>query len=339
MSESVYSLFSKIKEEKQGFSPLTAELDVTFKCPCNCVHCYQEFNRKGIKEELNTEELLHAIDVLHELGTFECIVSGGDPLCRNDIWDILNYLKSKKIRTVLYTSGYLLDEKTCHKIEELKIARVEMTLLGTSQGTHDKLCRRSGAFDKIVSSIKILKRYAIPVRIKYMLMRDNITGLETLKELEDLLEEPINVIPYLWCKQGGCEDDIAQLRISEEDMEKYYKVYPFAKRNINYLNCNAGKFKISIDAVGNIKPCGAFAMNYSIGNIRTDSLQEIWTSNPVLAKLRKTVRYPNVECRRCDKNQFCTLCPAIATWAGHKYAEVYPAMCKFAEVAKRVAHE
>lgn len=339
MSENIYALFSKIKGEQQSFSPLTAEIDVTFNCPCRCVHCYQELNRVDSKSELSTSEILHCIEALHDMGTFECVISGGDPLCRKDIWEILAYLKQKKIRTVLYTSGFFLDNETCERIAKLKIARIEMTLLGTSSMTHDKLCQRPGAFNRIIEGAKMLKQYGLPLRIKYMLMHDNFGELEKLNEIETALSEQVDVIPYLWCKQGGCEEEITQLRITDEELEKYYTSYPFSKRDTSFLSCNAGKYKISIDAVGNIKPCSAFATKYGIANIRIDSLKDVWETNHFLLHLRKAVRYPNVECRRCDKNEFCTLCPAIATWASMKYAEVYPAMCKYAEVARRMYNE
>lgn len=339
MSENIYALFAKIKGENNSFAPLTAEIDVTFNCPCKCVHCYQELNRVDPKCELTTTEILKCIDELHDMGTFECIISGGDPLCRKDIWEILGYLKQKKIRTVLYTSGYFLDAETCERIAKLRIARIEMTLLGTTETTHDRICRRPGAFGKICEGVKMLKTFGLPLRIKYMLMHDNYGDLERLNEVEAAFGEHIDVIPYLWCKQGGTEDEIAQLRITEKELEQYYAVYPFAKRDISFLSCNAGKYKISIDALGNIKPCSAFASDCGIANIRSDSLKNVWETNPFLLHLRRTVRYPNVECRRCDKSEFCTLCPAIATWAGMKYSEKYPAMCKYAEVARRMNYE
>ena len=339
MSEDIYSLFSKIKAEKNVYSPLSAEIDVTYNCPCNCVHCYQENNRLIQGSEMDTQRLFHVIDNLHELGTFECIISGGDPLCRKDIWDILRHLKEKKIRTVLYTSGYFLDEKVCKTIAELKIARVEITLLGSRAEMHDSLACATGAFQKIISSVQFLKANKVSMRLKYMLMHMNYSGLENLEKLETELGEKIDIIPYLWCKQGGYEKEIATMRITEAEMMDFFRKHPFPKKEKSFVNCNAGKYKIAIDPLGNVKPCSAFAANYSIGNVKQESIKDIWFSNQKLLKMRKTFRYPNVECRRCEKSSYCVLCPAIATWGRRLYGEIYPPMCKYAEAAKKVDDE
>lgn len=172
-----------------------------------------------------------------------------------------------------------------------------------------------------------------------MLLHTNYTGLEKLQLIESELEEKIDIIPYLWCKHGGTEVEIAPMRITDEEMEVFYDKYPFPKKENRYFSCNAGRYKISIDPCGNVKPCNAFSENYCVGNIKQDSIKEIWFSNNTFLQMRKAIRYPIAECRRCEKNAYCVLCPAIATWEGKNFGEVYRPMCEYAEVAKRKDNE
>lgn len=335
MVQEINELFSKIKTHVKEYIPLTAEIDVTYRCPCACVHCYQENIRRKDMKELSFEEIINLIDDLYELGTIECVVSGGDPFCRKDIWKILSYLKGKGIRTIVFTSGILLKDEECKRLSELDIARVEMTLLGIDRETHDRLSRKSGAYDSIIEVINSLKKYNVPMRLKYMLLHENY---KSNVEIKEKLGDEIDICHYLWCKQGGKESEIKKLRITEDELKKFYVEtgISVASKERAILSCNAGKYKIAIDADGSVKPCGAFANSYLIGNIRDSSIKTIWYKNEELKKMREQIRYPVAQCRKCNMNQYCLMCPAIVTWEKGDIGGIYTAVCKYAQVAMEV---
>lgn len=290
MTEDIYKLFTKIKSESNEFRPLSAEIDVTYSCPCKCVHCYQENLRMTKRKEMDTQDIINLINDLHDLGTIECTISGGDPLCRKDIWIILKHLKAKKIRTVLYTSGYFLNEQICRYIADLRVSRVEMTLLSSMENAHNELSGKAEAYQRIIDGVKCLKSYKVPIRLKYMLLHTNYSGLEKLELIENELDEKIDIIPYLWCKHEGTEAEIAPLRITNDELEAFFTKYPFPKKENRYFNCNAGRYKIAIDPFGNVKPCNAFSEKNCVGNVKENSIKEIWFSNNTFLKMRNAIR-------------------------------------------------
>jgi len=95
--------------------PITVNLEITYRCNSNCKYCptekLNEKNSQEIKKEMTTEQIFSMIDELSGIGMKRLAIGGGEPLLREDIGEIINYAKQKKIFTFISTNGILLPKK------------------------------------------------------------------------------------------------------------------------------------------------------------------------------------------------------------------------------------
>ncbi len=337
LSDSSNGLFSKIKNETKTYRPLTIEWDMTYRCPCSCVHCYQRNN--NVEKELTRDEIFSVIDDLNLLGAFEYKISGGDPLVRKDIFEILSYLSNKQVKIIFYTSGFFMNEENCKKLAETGITCVETTLLGLDSMTHDHLSNCKGAFNQIIYGVKLLSHLNIPVRIKFMLLHQNFNQMEHINKLAEELSLNIDPVPFLWCVHKESEDTILPFRLTFEEQKEYFSKYPIVPVKKSFVSCNAGKYKLAISPDGHVKACGAYTDEYSVGNLRLQNIKEIWQNSQQLNEMRSKHRYPVSQCRICSLSEFCVLCPAIASWASQDIIKPYLPMCQYAKAAQSVYEE
>ena len=113
--------------------PLYVVYDITTKCNLKCIHCYSTTNY----EELKKNDVKHVIDNLFRGGASIIDFGGGEPLLRDDIFDILSYSKSIGLYTSISTNGILLDEDCINRLKTLKIDHVCISLDGAKPETHD----------------------------------------------------------------------------------------------------------------------------------------------------------------------------------------------------------
>jgi len=334
---SIVDMSNRIIKHLEEFIPLVVDIDLTYRCTSNCIHCYQKKLKK--MHEVDKAVLLNAIDECCELVAYECKISGGDPFVREDIFEILEHLSKKDVRVVLYTSGYYLDRETCKRLADLSIARVEMTFLGPNEMIHDRLANCKGSFQRIFNGITYLKELGVGVVAKYIQMQQNFDARGEIRNLEERLGVPIYPSPYLWCQQGDSEETIVNCRLTDEQLKQHFREYPREPKHHPMLSCGAGKYMVTIAANGDVLPCSVFTLEHSVGNIHEKSIRDIWYHSPFLIELRKNRRYMVAECRRCDKKDFCSLCPAIASWGGADIRKPYVPMCHYAQIAKEVYEE
>ncbi len=331
--KSVQAMCDRIIRNTRKFIPLIVDIELTYQCSNNCVHCFQA-NVKN-DPDIDKKVLLNTIDKLCEMGTLEFKISGGDPLIREDIFEILEHLSKTNTRVVLYTSGFFLDDITCQKIADIGVACVETTLLGPNRQTHDKLANRPGSFDRICNGVRMLKNLGVNQRVKYMHMKQNFKDKSEISLLSSELGIEITPSPYLWCKHGDSESTIDACKLTDSQLYEHFKIYPQPPIKRSFLSCGAGKFMLSISADGSIMPCASFTTDYSVGNIYEKPIDVIWNNAIFLSELRKNIRYMVGPCRTCKTSDFCRLCPAIASWGGKNIREPYEPMCHYAKVAEK----
>lgn len=160
----------------------------TIKCNLTCAHCRRIDDDETAYQDLTTEQAKGVIDQLAEVGKGQpfmpiLVFSGGEPLCREDIFELVEYAGSQKIRAALATNGTLVDDAVAQKIKDSGIARVSVSLDGADAATHDKLRQLDGSFDQALAGIKLLNEKEIPFQINVTLTRNNAHQLEDVYEL------------------------------------------------------------------------------------------------------------------------------------------------------------
>ena len=124
--------------------------------------------------ELTLAEYRGIIDDLIELGTFCIVFTGGEPLLRDDFFDIVAYAREKGFLTVLFTNGSRIDDAMAERIAEANFWQVEISLHGATAATHDRITGKSGSYAKTIAAVKMLRKHGVTVNLKSLLTRLNV---------------------------------------------------------------------------------------------------------------------------------------------------------------------
>ena len=161
----------------------TCHWEITKICNLSCLHCISSV---GNRKELNKKSALKAIDILKDLGCEEVNFTGGEPLSRKDIFDILRKIKENKMRIGLLSNGTLINNQNIKQIKNY-IDEIGISLDGASAEINDKI-RGRGTFKKIIDTINLIKKHKIPVTLYITLCKLNINNFESILKLAKSLK-------------------------------------------------------------------------------------------------------------------------------------------------------
>lgn len=269
--------------------PLFIVLVTNNKCNLNCTYCYGNYGERNNYQDYSTKELLKVIDSLKDLGTRLITMHGGESLLRNDIGEIINYVKHKGFYIGFNTNGYLVSKK----IEQLRCVDTICLSMDGTEASNDKN-RGKGCYNKVIEAIDIIKKYRIPCVISATLTRDNMKDMEFLAELG--LSKNIMIQYSILYNSPGLKDNSSDLVMNDKEIRdtvskilrlrnEGYPVYysnNVLKATINWpvshdekefftkheiskekaskaslVHCYHGKLKYQIDADGRVITCWA----------------------------------------------------------------------------------
>ncbi|MBE0447678.1 MAG: radical SAM protein [Actinobacteria bacterium] len=319
--------------------PKWIALEVTRKCNLRCIHC-----RSGSEAEVeghpdfSTKEAFRIIDDVASYTKPVVVLSGGEPMLRKDIFDIAGYGAEKDLRMALATNGVFVTEDTCEKIKESDIKIVSLSLDGSTAEVHDDFRRQEGAFAGTINAAQLLKRHNIEFVINSSFTKRNQEAIPATyrlaKELGATAWYMFMVIPT-----GRGEELMGELISSDDyedilewhyEMEKdeddllvrpacaphYFRIIlekakasgskldkrPFKFAPSSSKGCVVGQVICVVDVDGNVLPCSYFPK--AAGNLREQSLKDIWEGSELLEELRDIGRYKG----KCGKCKYVTIC-------------------------------
>lgn len=319
-------------------------LVVTNECNLRCKHCYVDAGRK-LGNELSLGEIKDLLKQLYLMGVMQLDITGGEPLLRPDIEAILEAIREMGFVVSLLTNGILLDEKIIEILSGMDIKFVQIPLEGL-QESHEFI-RGEGTFERCLDSIKLLKSKNIPVQVRTTVTKRSLSELEDLaKLLAELKVDSFLLAEFIPVGRGmAWEKD---LLLNDEEKAVFQETYVRIKEAYPELSIRGGpygylegqkdfaganEFRRSIMCGllrgdwcqimpdGTVTPCDPII--FRAGNIRTQSIQEIWNNSPVF----KTFREFDLEklkgsCGSCAYKRICGGCRALAfLFNGDFYAE------------------
>lgn len=153
--------------------------NITRQCNLKCVHCY---NDSGVGKEFNditTDKAKAVLDDLAQFGVPSVLFSGGEPLMREDLFELIEYAGGAGLRTVISTNGTLISSDTARKIKDKGVSYVGISLDGIGE-INDKFRGVGGAFDRAVEGIRNCMSAGVRVGLRLTLTRRNVQDLESL---------------------------------------------------------------------------------------------------------------------------------------------------------------
>src|SRR6056297_620092 len=155
-------------------APRLIAWETTAGCNLSCRHCRGSSNFEKPEGELTTKEALDLIDQIADMGDPILILSGGEPLVREDIFDIAKYATTKGLRVAMATNGTLLTPEIAGKLKDVGIQRVSISLDGSNPKTHNEFRGVPNAFENSLKGIEILKDAGIGFQINPTITKTNI---------------------------------------------------------------------------------------------------------------------------------------------------------------------
>ncbi len=158
--------------------------NITRMCNLKCIHCYNDSGTGKATNELSTKEAKTVLDDLSNFGVPSVLFSGGEPLLRTDLFELLEYAAEKKLRTVISTNGTLITADVAKAIKQHQVSYVGISLDGIGE-VNDRFRKVRGAFDKAVKGIRNCQDKGIRIGLRLTLTQRNVHDLERLFEFLD----------------------------------------------------------------------------------------------------------------------------------------------------------
>jgi len=318
--------------------------NITRACNLRCIHCYASANSQKHPNELTTREAKSFIDELASFRVPVLLFSGGEPLMRQDFFELAAYAKERGIHTALSTNGTLITPTVAQRLKEIGLGYMGISLDGVGK-TNDQFRGKAGAFQAALEGIRNCLAVGQRVGLRFTLSRHNYNQLEAILELierenipracfyhlaysgrgrkllsDDLTHEETRAALDLIIEKTldfhlrGLDKEILTVDNHADGVYVYLKLRQSdpqkAERAYQLLLQNGGnRSGIAIAAVdweGNVHP-DQFTPQYTLGNIRKKSFPEIWTdpSHPILAGLRNRRPLLKGRCARCQWLEIC----------------------------------
>lgn len=310
--------------EKKGF-PARAMFELTYKCNFHCLHCYVVPDPS--KEELGVRQIRQILDQLRDIGCSHIGFTGGEPLLRKDIFEILQYAKKIGFIISLLTNGYLINKRAAEHIASLRpnLERVDISVLGATERTFESITGKRNGLKKIVKAITLLKDHGVNVQVKSTLLEQNKDELLMIKKMAKKLGAMFKYSPMVDPRTDGSRDPL-RYQVEFEDIYAIQKTLsaggqaiherPCERRRLRDMGkkriflCGLGRSEVSVSPYGELNLC--YKIHHPQYDILKGSLKDGWHSIKQFVKKLELSSPKSYLCRNCAVASACYRCPAIS---------------------------
>ena len=325
-----------------NLSPFTIAWELTRACAFACRHCRAEAQPKRNPNELTTEEAFRLIDQIKEFGDPILVVTGGDPMMRRDLFDILGYASGKGLRTSLTpTTTRLVTVEKLRQVKDAGVRRVAVSIDGPSAEAHDAFRGFQGSFDMALKIARMVGEAGLSLQVNTTVSRYNVDRLDEFIDLVSSLnavqwsllflvptgralsgdmispEEHERVFNWLYGLSGKAPFDIKSTAapayrrvVIQKAMGSGASVGTLAGAGYRYedgLNrpvqgVNDGKGFCFISHTGDVCPSGFLPLR--AGNVREQSVVDIYRNSRLFRELRD----PALLTGKCSDCRFLEVC-------------------------------
>ncbi|CCF13297.1 radical SAM superfamily protein [Brevibacillus laterosporus GI-9] len=319
-------------------NPFIVIWEVTRACALRCLHCRAVAQPNRHPDELSTDEGKELLDQIKEMGNPLLVFTGGDPLMREDLYELIDYAVKIGLRVSMSPSATpRVTEKAIVKAKEAGLSRWAFSLDGPTAEVHDYFRGTPGSYDITVKSLAILKKHGLPVQLNTTI---SVYNAHLLEEMSQMVEEWGAVLWSVFflipTGRGQASDAVSpmeQERIYRWLIEKsqtasysikttaapaYRRALYFATqkgmntqpekvKRMDHLGRSAGgvtdgKGFVFISHLGDVQPSGFLPIN--CGNVRQTPLADLYRNHAVFQSLRYPDGYSG-KCGVCNFNQVC----------------------------------
>jgi radical SAM protein with 4Fe4S-binding SPASM domain len=309
-------------------APLEVSIEVTRRCPLECLHCYNNLpmsDHAARSAELTLEEHCRLLDELVDAGCLWLLYTGGEIFARKDFLEIYTEAKKRGFLITLFTNGTMINPRIADHLAEYRPFAIEITLYGATRETYEALTQIPGSYDRCMRGIRLLLDRKLPLKLKTVpttINRHEVFEMKRLAEEEFGVEFKFDsaINPRIDCSQSplavrlspeqAVELDFAEpqrkadyQRMAEQDLSTPREVEQGTGQK---YTCGGGVAGCAVDPYGTMSIC---VISHQQGyNIREGSFVEGWEGP--LREIRNQPRTRPTICDRCQIQSLCGMCPA-----------------------------
>ncbi len=328
----------KITPEKMDFRAYSISWNLTKRCNLNCDHCYLDANFRGgfRTDELSTDECRRVIDQIAEVNPNAfLILTGGEPLLRPDIYDLIRHAAEKKFMVVLGTNGTLINKNNAEKIKTAGAHGVGISIDSMDASKHNTFRGVPFAWERSMEAFDVLNEVGVDFLVQMSVSDMNYREIPDVVAFAEKAGAIAFNLYFLICTgRGQGNTDISNaayekaLKLLYEQQMNYKgrlminsKCAPQYKRVV-YENdpdsvytrtysggCPAGTHYSRISPEGNLTPCPF--IEETVGNLKTSSFKDLWQNAPLMVQLRDRNQLEG-RCGTCEFSAMCSGCRARA---------------------------
>ena len=317
--------------------------EMTQACDLTCVHCRASAQPKRNPLELSTDEGKHLIDEIAQMQVPVFVLTGGDPIKRPDLFELIEYARTVGVRVSLTPSATpLLRRDVIQRLKQSGLARLAVSLDGSNRDVHDAFRGMSGSFDRTMEAIDWANEVGLPVQINTTFSRGNLEDFDNIAALMETKKIALWSVFFLVPIGRG---KVAELLSADEFEEVFAELYQLSRRSRfhiktteaqhyrryvlqqqvaerrNGISENVNAPTKAEDTIGRA-PRGlndgkgfifvshmgevfpSGFLPFSGGNVRSDSLSHIYRESPIFQQLRDDSQLGG-KCGGCEFRHIC----------------------------------
>ncbi|UMZ73208.1 putative heme d1 biosynthesis radical SAM protein NirJ2 [Natranaerofaba carboxydovora] len=303
--------------------------NTTRKCHLKCKHCYRDAGEKD-NRELNFEEGKKLLDEIKESGFNIIIFSGGEPLLRDDIFDLVRHSKNIGLRPVFGTTGTTITREIARELKEAGALRMGISIDSKGPKLHDEFRQVEGSFDDAIKGMENCKAEGLEFQLNTTVVEQNYDEFEEITDLAVRLGAAAHHVFFL--VPTGRAKDMEEEALRQKQYEKllhrilnkqkevdielkptcapqFMRIADAKNMKMRFSRgCLAGLTYCCITPNGDVNPCPYLPVK--VGNVLETSFTEIWNNSEMFNELRS--EQLKGKCGICDYLEVCSGCRARA---------------------------
>jgi AdoMet-dependent heme synthase len=308
--------------------PFLVVWETTRACSLVCRHCRAAAKVHRHPQELDGAEALKFLDQVARARPGIFILTGGDPMQRPDIYDLIGYATSKSLRVALSPSATPLFLKAdLKRMKELGCARISLSIDGANRESHDRFRGVKGTWDMTMQSLENIREAGIEVQVNSTFTRQNIGDFDAFVKLLDEIKPVLWSVFQLVPTGRGKVGDLLNAYEMEELFVKLARLSAKVSYDIKTteghhyrrvvlqqlhdekalkkrapIGINDGKGFVFVSHIGEIQPSGFLPITG--GDVRKDELLEVYRNSEVFRNLRNSNLLKG-KCGVCEYRDIC----------------------------------
>ncbi len=343
--------------------PFSFDLELTARCNNDCRHCCINLpasDRTARASELSLAEIERLADDAVELGALWCLVTGGEPLLRDDFDDIYLALKRRGLLVSVFTNGCLVRPRHVELFRRFPPRDLEVTLYGATAQTYEAVTRTPSSFAAFERGLGRLLDGGVKVRLKAMALKSSLRELPAIAAFcrahtcDYFRFDPVLHLRY--DRDPSRNEDIRAERLDAREVIELERADPersegwrdacahlvlgpeSAARSGRLFRCAAGVMSFAVGPTGRFRLCPSLTDPSCTFDLRHDgSLRQAWEEFVPSVRERSAVGGEYVEtCGKCGLINLCSWCPAHAYLETGSLETRVPHFCEIASARSEV---